>query len=252
MENYIILISLLCSAFFSGTEIAYLQANRLKIEIDRKHGKINAKILSFFLRNESRFITMLLLGNNVALVVYGIYMGKLIINLLFPDYIGIDNFPFYVLLIQTIISTLIILVTAEFLPKTLFRINPNKTLSILAIPLIIVYILLYIPVLFVTFISNFILKLFGSKTENLAINFGRVDLDDYLKRSAKNFTDKEQDYEVQIFHNALNFNKVKARDCMVPRTEIRAINIEDSITELIEYFVDSGLSKILVFIFYLL
>jgi len=247
MENYIILISLLCSAFFSGTEIAYLQANRLKIEIDRKQGKINAKILSFFLRNESKFITMLLLGNNVALVVYGIFMGKLIIRLLFPSFIGIDSFPFYVLLIQTLISTLIILVTAEFLPKTLFRINPNKTLSILAIPLFIVFIVLYIPTLFVTYISNFILRIFGSKTENLAVNYGRVDLDDYLKKSAKNFTDKEQDYEVQIFHNALNFNKVKARDCMIPRTEVRAINIEDSIPELIEDFVESGLSKILVF-----
>ena len=248
MEKYtllIILISLACSAFFSGTEIAYLQANRLKIEIDRKQGVISAKILSYFLRNESKFITMLLLGNNVALVVYGMYMGKLIIDLLFPSFI--DSIPFYILLIQTVISTLIILVTAEFLPKTLFRINPNRILSILAIPLFVVFVVLFIPTLLVTFISNFILRLFGNKNDISKMNFGRVDLDDYLKKSAKNFTDKEQDYEVKIFHNALNFNKVKARDCMIPRTEIKAINIEDSIPELISDFVETGLSKILVF-----
>ncbi|MEZ7930469.1 MAG: DUF21 domain-containing protein, partial [Flavobacteriales bacterium] len=132
MENYvllIIIISLLFSAFFSGTEIAYLQSNRLKIEIDRKQGILSAKILSFFARNESKFITMLLLGNNIALVVYGIFMGELIIRMIFPELVSIldnsisDEIPSYVLLTQTLISTIIILVTAEFLPKTIFRIN---------------------------------------------------------------------------------------------------------------------------------
>lgn len=250
MENYvllIILISLLFSAFFSGTEIAYLQSNRLKIEIDRKQGTLSARILSFFTRNESKFITMLLLGNNIALVVYGIFMGDLIIDKLFPQHIGNQDLPGLILLTQTVISTLIILVTAEFLPKTIFRINPNRTLSFLAIPLAIVYGVLYILTLFITFISNIILSLFGSKNEIGEVNFGAIDLDDYLRKSTKIQTDKEQDYEVQIFHNALNFNKVKARDCLIPRTEIKAVNVEQSIDELKNEFVESGYSKIMVF-----
>ena len=250
MENYVLLIiviTLLFSAFFSGTEIAYLQANRLKIEIDRKQGGLSAKILSFFTRNESKFITMLLLGNNIALVVYGIFMGDLIIDKLFPDYIGNQNLPWLILLTQTLISTLIILVTAEFLPKTIFRINPNRTLTILAFPLAIVYGILYVLTLFITFISNLILGLFGSKSEIGEVNFGAIDLDDYLRKSTKIQTDKEQDYEVQMFHNALNFNKVKARDCLIPRTEIRAVNVEQSVEELKLEFVESGYSKIMVF-----
>ena len=250
MENYvllIIIISLLFSAFFSGTEIAYLQSNRLKIEIDSKQGILSAKILSFFARNESKFITMLLLGNNIALVVYGIFMGDLIIDKLFPEYIGNQNLPWLILLTQTFISTIIILVTAEFLPKTIFRINPNRTLSILAFPLAIIYVILYVLTIFITFISNLILSLFGSKTVIGEVNFGTIDLDDYLRKSTRVQTDKEQDYEVQMFHNALNFNKVKARDCLIPRTEIRAVNIEQSVEELKSEFVKSGYSKIMVF-----
>ena len=250
MENYvllIIIISLLFSAFFSGTEIAYLQSNRLKIEIDSKQGILSAKILSFFARNESKFITMLLLGNNIALVVYGIFMGDLIIDKLFPEYIGNQNLPWLILLTQTFISTIIILVTAEFLPKTIFRINPNRTLSILAFPLAIIYGILYVLTIFITFISNLILSLFGSKTVIGEVNFGTIDLDDYLRKSTRVQTDKEQDYEVQMFHNALNFNKVKARDCLIPRTEIRAVNIEQSVEELKSEFVKSGYSKIMVF-----
>ena len=250
MEQYIlliILVSLVFSAFFSGTEIAYLQSNRLKIEIDRKQGIVSARILSFFVRNESKFITMLLLGNNIALVVYGIFMGELIIEKIFPAHIGIQDLPWLILLTQTLISTLVILVTAEFLPKTIFRINPNRTLSLLAFLLAIVYGILYIPTMFVTFISNLILGLFGSKKEIGEVNFGAIDLDDYLNKSTKMQTDKEQDYEVKMFHNALNFNKVKARDCLIPRTEIKALNVEQSIEELKNEFVETGYSKIMIF-----
>jgi putative hemolysin len=150
-------------------------------------------------------------------------------------------------LTQTLISTIIILVTAEFLPKTIFRINPNRTLSILAFPLAIIYGILYVLTIFITFISNLILSLFGSKTVIGEVNFGTIDLDDYLRKSTRVQTDKEQDYEVQMFHNALNFNKVKARDCLIPRTEIRAVNIEQSVEELKSEFVKSGYSKIMVF-----
>lgn len=250
MEQYIlliILVSLVFSAFFSGTEIAYLQSNRLKIEIDRKQGIVSARILSFFVRNESKFITMLVLGNNIALVVYGIFMGELIIEKIFPAHIGIQDLPWLILLTQTLISTLVILVTAEFLPKTIFRINPNRTLSLLAFLLAIVYGILYIPTMFVTFISNLILGLFGSKKEIGEVNFGAIDLDDYLNKSTKIQTDKEQDYEVKMFHNALNFNKVKARDCLIPRTEIKALNVEQSIEELKNEFVETGYSKIMIF-----
>ena len=250
MEQYIlliILVSLVFSAFFSGTEIAYLQSNRLKIEIDRKQGIVSARILSFFVRNESKFITMLLLGNNIALVVYGIFMGELIIEKIFPAHIGIQDLPWLILLTQTLISTLVILVTAEFLPKTIFRINPNRTLSLLAFLLAIVYGILYIPTMFVTFISNLILGLFGSKKEIGEVNFGAIDLDDYLNKSTKIQTDKEQDYEVKMFHNALNFNKVKARDCLIPRTDIKALNVEQSIEELKNEFVETGYSKIMIF-----
>lgn len=243
----IILLSLLFSAFFSGTEIAYLQSNRLKIEIDKKQGVVSARILSFFVKNESKFITTLLLGNNIALVVYGIFMGELIIAKLFPAHIDTIELPGLILLIQTLISTLIILVTAEFLPKTIFRINPNRTLSILAYPLVIVYGALYVLTMMVTFISGIILGLFGSKQVIGEVNFGAIDLDDYLNKSTKVQTDKEQDHEVQLFHNALNFNKVKARDCMIPRTEIKAINVEQSVEELGKEFVETGYSKIMVF-----
>ena len=243
----IILLSLLFSAFFSGSEIAYLQSNRLKIEIDKKQGVVSARILSFFVKNESKFITTLLLGNNIALVVYGIFMGELIIAKLFPDYIDTIELPGLILLIQTLISTLIILVTAEFLPKTIFRINPNRTLSILAYPLVIIYGALYVLTMMVTFISGIILGLFGSKQVIGEVNFGAIDLDDYLNKSTKVQTDKEQDHEVQLFHNALNFNKVKARDCMIPRTEIKAVNVEQSVEELGKEFVETGYSKIMVF-----
>ncbi len=250
MEHYvllIILVSLLFSAFFSGTEIAYLQSNRLKIEIDKKQGVVSAKILSFFVKNESKFITTLLLGNNIALVVYGIFMGELIIAELFPEHIHTSELPGFILLTQTLISTLIILVTAEFLPKTIFRINPNRTLSILAYPLAVVYGVLYILTMLVTLISGLVLGLFGSKQVIGEVNFGAIDLDDYLNKSTKIQTDKEQDHEVQLFHNALNFNKVKARDCMIPRTEIKAVNVESSVEELGKEFVETGYSKIMVF-----
>lgn len=243
----IILVSLLFSAFFSGTEIAYLQSNRLKIEIDKKQGIVSAKILSFFVKNESKFITTLLLGNNIALVVYGIFMGELIIAKLFPVHLNTTELPGVILLTQTLISTLIILVTAEFLPKTIFRINPNRTLSILAYPLAVVYGVLYILTMLVTLISGLILGLFGSKQVIGEVNFGAIDLDDYLNKSTQVQTDKEQDHEVQLFHNALNFNKVKARDCMIPRTEIKAVNVESSVDELGKEFVETGYSKIMVF-----
>ena len=251
MEDYsviIILTTLVFSAFFSGCEIAFLQANKLKIEIDRKQGSFSSLILGFFVKNQSSFITALLLGNNISLVLYGIFMGDLIIDLIFPAFSLVKEIPYYVLLTQTLISTLIILLTAEFLPKTIFRINPNKILGFFSVPLFIIYLILFPLTIVVSFLSNAILRLFGSKNSIEDINFGRVDLDDYLNKKQKSASEEEEeDYEVQMFHNALNFSKVKARDCMIPRTEVIAVNIDSSIEELINEFVSTGLSKILVF-----
>jgi putative hemolysin len=250
MEEYsviIILITLVFSAFFSGCEIAFLQANKLKIEIDRKQGSFSALILGFFVKKQSSFITALLLGNNISLVLYGIFMGDLIIDLIFPVF-KIQEITYYVLLTQTLISTLIILLTAEFLPKTIFRINPNKILTFVSVPLFIIYLILFPLTIVVSFLSNSILRLFGSKNSIEDINFGRIDLDDYLNKKQKSASEEEEeDYEVQMFHNALNFSKVKARDCMIPRTEVIAVNIDSSIEKLIKEFVNTGLSKILVF-----
>lgn len=252
MDDYlqiiIILTSLVLSAFFSGSEIAFLQSNKLKIELDRKQGVYSARVLSFFLKNQNSFITTLLLGNNIALVVYGIYMGDLIVDLLFSQYNDTTALPYYVLLIQTIISTIIILITAEFLPKTIFRINPNKILSVLSFPLVLIYVLLFPLTIIVTNLSNWILALFGNKKNIEDINFGRVDLDDFLKKKKRNQDeDEDEDYEVQIFHNALNFSKVKARDCMIPRTEIMALDIESPIEELAKTFIETGYSKIMIY-----
>lgn len=258
MDQYyqviLILITLICSAFFSGSEIAFLQSNKLAIEIDRKQGNFSARILSFFIKKQNSFITTLLLGNNIALVLYGIFMGDLITNMLFPAYVDpisgstLENIPYYVLLVQTLISTLIILITAEFLPKTIFRINPNKILSFISTPLLLFYIFLFPLTLIVTYLSNLILSMFGSKNDMEDMNFGLLDLDDYLNKKAKsNQNEEDEDYEVQIFHNALNFSKVKARDCMIPRTELTALDIDTPIDELLNTFIETGFSKILIF-----
>lgn len=252
MEGYyqaiIIISTLFFSALFSGSEIAFLQSNKLKIEIDKNQGIFNARILAFFIKNQNSFITTLLLGNNIALVLYGIFMGDLIVDMIFPEFVGVSSLPYYILLIQTIVSTLIILITAEFLPKTIFRINPNKILNVLAFPLVLIYGVLFPITVVVNYISNGVLWLLGGKKDIEEINFGRLDLDDYLNKKAKvNQSEDDQDYEVQIFHNALNFSKVKARDCMIPRTEIMALDIEASIHDLVDTFIDSGYSKILIY-----
>lgn len=251
MDNFsllIIFLSLLFSAFFSGSEIAFLQSNKLQIELEKKKGHFNARVLSYFVSNQNKFITSLLLGNNIALVIYGIFMGELIIKLIFPKYEGFMDFPIQVLLLQTVISTLIILITAEFLPKTIFRINPNKTLSFLAFPLIVIYIILYPLTVITSYITSLFFRLLKHDEKTEEINFGRVDLDNYLEQSTKKTESVEDiEHEVQIFKNALNFSKLKIRDCMIPRPEIIAVNIEENIKKLKEEFINTSLSKILVY-----
>lgn len=227
-------------------EIAFLSSNKLKIELDKKSGNIAARIFSNFIQNPSDFITAMLVGNNIALVIYGISFAYLVEP--FFENVFKSN-DVLVLLFQTLASTLIILVTAEFLPKALFRINPNKTLSIFAIPTFLLYYLLYPLVRFTNTVANGILKRFL----NMEINegklvFSRVDLDNFIKEAT---SDKERledlENEVQIFQNALDFSKTKARECMVPRTELVAIDENESIENLKLTFQKTGLSKILIY-----
>jgi len=242
----VVLISLVCSAFFSGMEIAFFTANKLSIELDKNQGNQKARILSIFTKKPSRFIGTMLLGNNFALVIFGIAMAKV----LEPRIIEwTNNNEFLVLLLQTIISTLIVLAFAEFLPKTIFRINPYGTLRIFTYPLIIIYYILWIPMMFTIGLSEGILRsVFGLNLSGDEPEFGRVDLDHYVQRSTTNVLGEEEiEHEVHIFKNALQFKDVIARDCMVPRTEIIALEVESSVDELKNIFVRTGLSKIIIF-----
>lgn len=239
-------ITLLCSAFFSGMEIAFVSANRLKIELDKNRGTAAGRILAYFVKNTANFISAMLLGNNVSLVVYGIYMAILLdppLSLL----VG-EGSEAIILVLQTVISTLIVLVTAEFLPKAVFRINPNGILTVGAIPLLIVYWVFYIPTLIVMGFSNLFLRIMKSDIKDSQQVFTKVDLDHYVRDLSDRIEeDAHMDNEIQILNNALEFPKIKARDCMVPRTDLVACNIEEDISVLKQKFIDSGLSKILIY-----
>ena len=241
----IIFFTLFFSAFFSGMEIAYLNSNRLKVQLDISKGTLKGKVLDKFYRNESTFIAMLLLGNNIALVVYGIYFAKILDPIIYSW--GVHDASL-ILLIQTIISTILVLVTAEFLPKALFQINPNTVLQYLAFPMRFIYDILYLPTLLVVGLSNGIMRLFGEDTKNSTKVFSKIDLEQYV-HDINERMDDEQDLgtEVQILQNALDFSSIRARDCMIPRTEIIALELNDSIETLHQTFIETGLSKILIY-----
>lgn len=246
----IIAITLAFSAFFSGMEIAFVSANKLKIELDNKQGVFSARILSHFLRHPKLFIASMLVGNNVALVFYGITAGQVASFLLF----GVNEWsaaesPYLALLVQTIITTIVILLTAEFLPKAFFKLDPNKWLNIFAIPLLLIFYILWIPAWIITSISKgFIKRVLKGHTHNEKVNFGTTDLDHFLREATENMgPDDEPEHEIQILQNALDFSKTKARDCLIPRNEIVALPLEAEITELREKFIETGLSKIVIF-----
>jgi len=245
----IVLITLGVSAFFSGMEIAFVSSNRLKIEVDKSKGSVSAKIISRFSKIPSKFIGAMLLGNNVALVIYGISMAHIINKALinsFPDNSFSESAT---LLIQTVLATLIVLLFGEFLPKVLFRINPNKTLSVFAVPVSIFYYLFY-PLIYIYIgLSEFILRRF-IKTKLRAENhvFGVNDLDHYFKEFTTDFSDQsEVKQEIQMFQNAIDFRSIKLRECMIPRTEIIALDEEESIATLCTTFVASGHSRIPIY-----
>lgn len=241
------------SAFFSGIEIAFVSANKLRIEVEKNKNMFPARILARFLRKPSRFIAALLLGNNIALVAYGIYIAQLlqaplfnILSKIMPTGTGIEAL---LLLAQTIISTLIVLLVAEFMPKVLFRINPNKILNFFAVPLNIFYFLFY-PIIFIfILISEFLLKyVFKAGITHPEYSFGVVDLDHYLREFSTQMPEEVDDFqEIQMFQNARDLGNIKLRECMVPRNEIEAVSTTDTLETLRELFITTGHSKILVY-----
>jgi len=240
---------LLLSAFFSGMEIAFISANKLKIEVDKNNGLFSARIVSRFIKTPSKFIGAMLVGNNIALVIYGIIMARI----LEPEIAFILPQSFHssiiILIIQTIIATLLILITSEFVPKVIFRINANFILNLLAIPATICYYFLY-PIVFVFVgVSEYILKhWFKVKFLHQDIPFTLIDVDNYIEEFTRdNLEQSEIKQELQMFQNAIDFKSVKIRECMIPRNEIVAIDINDTIAELKDKFIETSLSRILIY-----
>ena len=228
-------------------EIAFISSNKLRFELDEKERSLSSKILGIFYRNPNLFISTMLVGNNIALVIYGILMAQIIGENLLAGFI--DN-HFLMVLAQTVISTLIILVTGEFLPKTLFKINPNMVLNVFAVPLFICYVVLYPISKLSSGLSCIFLRIFGMKVNKDASDkaFGKVDLDYFVQSSIDNAENEEElDTEVKIFQNALDFSNIKIRDCIVPRTEVVAVDLTTSLDELKSRFIESGISKIIVY-----
>ncbi len=253
-ELLIIFLSILFSAFFSGMEIAFVSANRLHIELEKKNEGFLPKVLARITEKSSKFITTMLVGNNISLVIYSYFMGKLLMGwfqaFLPSDYLIINYLLSDLeLLTQTIISTLVILVTAEFLPKALFRIYANETLKVFVIPAYLFFILFYFITGFITAISDFFLRVFFKTEEGeQQTAFSKEELGNYISEQIETGNeDEDVDSEIQIFQNALEFHKVKAREIMVPRTEIIAIDIHAKVTDLKKTFIETGFSKILVY-----
>jgi CBS domain containing-hemolysin-like protein len=244
----IILITILLSAFFSGMEIAFVSANKLRLELDKQSTPFNSKILKFVTADAGKYIATMLVGNNIALVIYGIAFATLMEPFLQVYF----QSELFILLLQTIVSTFIILVFSEFLPKTLFRISPNALLTIFSFPLALFYVIFYPVTQFMVGITNSLLKRV-LKTDVKANNknpvFGRIDLDEFVNESDAVGLEKKGrlETEVKLFKNALDFSKVKLREVMVPRTEIEMLDINSSIAELRLKFVETGYSRILFY-----
>lgn len=240
-----IVISMLLSAFFSGMEIAFVSSNRMLVEMDKEKDGIPQRCLSLFYRNPNGFVSTMLVGNNIVLVIYGILFARIFDATLFASYPESTR-----VLLDTILSTLIVLFTGEFFPKTLFKSNPNKLLTIFAPLAYIFYIILWPISRFSTLLSKGILRVIGIKMDKSKDDgfFTKVDLDNLVQSSIENArSDDEIEEEVKIFQNALDFSDRKVRDCMIPRTEINAVEQSCSVEELQQMFIESGNSKILVY-----
>ncbi|MBQ2436237.1 MAG: HlyC/CorC family transporter [Bacteroidaceae bacterium] len=242
-----LLTAMIFSAFFSGMEIAFVSSSKLRFEVDKNSQSLSAKLLSVFYNNPNNYISTMLVGNNIALVIYGIMMSRVIDGFL-EQYVTSN--PVWLLLTDTIISTLIILVVGEFIPKTIFKINPNATLRFFSLPTFLIYCILYPISLFATACARIILRLFGIKLnkENSTKAFTKMDLDYFIQSSIQQGNGAQDlDTEVKIFQNALDFSNLRIRDCMVHRTEIEAVSKEATSEELMRTFVETGFSKLIVY-----
>lgn len=241
----VILGTLLFSAFTSGMEMAFVSSNRLKVELDRSKDSFFGRILSQFYGNEGHFLATILLANNLALVIFGIYIADLL-NPIIMSW-GIEG-EFLILILQTIISTLIVLIIAEFLPKALIQLNPNGFFSLGLGPMALLYWLLFIPTKLVVFLSQGLLRLFSIEVRQTEKVFSKTDLQHFVADMNERMEDEaDLGNEMQILQNALDFSRIKARDCMVPRTEIVAIDVEATIEDVSRMFIETRLSKLLVY-----
>ena len=249
MDNQVlvILISIIFSAFFSGMEIAFVSLNKIFLEIEKKQKGLVSFFIKKITKNSSKFIATMLLGNNIALVIYGIYSGRLIINVLFPELINESSIDFRYIFYQILISTLVILITAEFLPKVFFQIYANRLFKLFSFPAFIFY-YLFSPLTFVfNWISDSVLnKYFKTKKDELRMVFSKDELGDYINQEIGTDNEQHLDPEIQIFQNALEFSKVRAREIMIPRAEIVSIDRYVNPSRLKEIFIKTGLSKILI------
>lgn len=248
-SDLIILFCLVLSGFFSGMEIAFISSNKIYLEIEKQQTGITSKLLNFITKNPSRFIATMLVGNNVSLVIYGIFMGDKILQLFFPETLLNGVIGIEIIFIQTIISTVLILLTAEFLPKVFFQQYANVFMKIFALPTG-VFFTLFTPItLMVIELSDYILiKFFKTKGDQIQLTFSKSELGNYIEEQLESTKDIENvDSEIQIFQNALDFTEVKAREAMVPRTEIVAIDNTADLEEIKKLFTSTGLSKIPVY-----
>ena len=242
----VILICLLLSAFFSGMEIAFLTSNKLRIEIDKSKKGVTQALIDLFISHSGMYITTLLVGNNVVMVIYGIFMSDLLVKQFefLHLSIGVELF------VETLVSTLIILVFAEFLPKTVFRLRSNLFLMLFSVPVFLFYLLFFPLSYFSVWLGGWLLRIFtgrklGHKEPNRA--FGKVDLNNLIEEGEVNARQEEEMHEIKLFRNALDFSEVKLRECIVPRPDVVALSIDSSIEELTQLFIDTGLSRILIY-----
>ncbi|MDG2386949.1 MAG: hemolysin family protein [Flavobacteriaceae bacterium] len=247
--DLVIITCLLLSAFFSGMEIAFVSSNRIYLEIEKLQVGLTSKVLKKITENPSRFIATMLLGNNIALVVYGIFMGDRILQLFFPNTLLTGDASLKIVFYQTLISTGIILLTAEFLPKVFFQLYANTFIKIFALPVALFYYLFYPITFLIIELTDVILKRFlNTETDQIQLSFSKIELGNYIEEQLESAHDKESlDSEIQIFQNALDFSEVKTREAMVPRAEVIAVEESTSLEEITDLFISTGLSKIPVY-----
>jgi CBS domain containing-hemolysin-like protein len=244
-----VLASLMVCAFSSGMEMAFISANHLKVELDKKQGVWSASIIGYLIHQPKLFLSAMLIGNNIGLVIFGIKLGDEIVAVIEGNFPGIAELlgGGGILLVQTILSTIVILLFGEFIPKVVVSSSPNRWLNILAIPLLVWYVVLWPFAFFVTTLAQLFIGHKSTQAEEKRV-FGRVDLDDYLEKVTGNQDPSSAlDHEIEIFQNALDFSKIKARDCMIPRNEIVALPMDCTMDQLKQKFIDSQLSKILIY-----